>query len=32
MVEIVNSDTILMLFCLFTAPSFLVGHDLSALG
>ena len=32
MVKIVKSGTILMLFCLFTAPAFMVGHDLSALG
>ena len=28
MVKIVKSDTILMLFCLFTAPPFTVGHSL----
>ena len=31
MVKIVKSDTILMLFCLFTAPPFMVGHSLSVL-
>ena len=28
MVKIIQSDTILMLFCLFTAPPFMVGHSL----